>query len=97
MCIFGNDLWKALLTQKFPSLQRYRLFAASGYGPIRKLYSNIPLREQAAVVYGVVRSQLSGHNPGHQKLPPLAAEWLTRYDAGYDVSRWYTTARDQAS
>ena len=35
---------------------------------------------------GIVRSQIPGHNPEHEKLPELAAEWFERYDAGYDVT-----------
>jgi hypothetical protein len=30
-------------------------------------------------------------------LPALAGDWFARYDAGYDVSRWYTAARNQPS
>jgi len=92
--IFGSELWKVALTQKFPSLQKYRRFATSGNGPIQRLYSNIPLREQIAVALGVMRSQIPGHNPANQKLPPLAAEWLARYEAGYDVTRWYTAGNE---
>jgi hypothetical protein len=28
-------------------------------------------------------------------LPALANEWFNRYDAGYDVTRWYTAADQQ--
>ncbi|MCV7342867.1 metal-dependent hydrolase [Mycolicibacterium rhodesiae] len=90
MSIFGSELWKAALTKWVPSLQKYRPFAPSELGPTYRLYSHIPIREQVAVAYGVLRSQLPGHNPAKQKLPPLAAQWLARYDAGYDVSRWYS-------
>jgi hypothetical protein len=27
-------------------------------------------------------------------MPALAAEWLARYEAGYDVTRWYTAASE---
>ena len=95
--IFGSELWKAALTKRFPSLKKYRRFALHGEnGPINRIYSHIPLREQLAVAFGVMRSQIPGHNPANQKMPPLAAEWLARYEAGYDVTRWYT-AGDQAS
>jgi predicted metal-dependent hydrolase len=60
------------------------------HGPLGEIYPNVPLREKLAAAYGVVRSQIPGHNPAHQKLPALAQEWFTRYDAGYDVTRWYT-------
>jgi hypothetical protein len=44
-----------------------------------------------------MRSQLPGHNPAKTKMPALANEWLARYEAGYDVTRWYTGPDDQAS
>jgi hypothetical protein len=88
--IFGSELWKVALTKRFPSLRKYQRFATSENGPIQRIYSHIPLREQAAVAVGVMRSQLPGHNPSKQKLPPFAMEWLARYEAGYDVTRWYT-------
>ncbi|KAA0103221.1 metal-dependent hydrolase [Mycolicibacterium sp. P1-5] len=91
--IFGSQLWKAALTKRFPFLERYPRFAMSEHGPTYRLYSHVPIREQLAVVLGVMRSQLPGHNPARQKLPALAAEWLARYDAGYDVTRWYTAAQ----
>ena len=88
--MFGSEFWKAPAVRRFPSLQRFRPFAASEYGPIERPYSRIPLREQLAVAFGVMRSQLPGHDPGKQKLPAFAEEWLARYEAGYDVTRWYT-------
>lgn len=88
--IFGSELWKTALIKRFPRLRRYRQFATSEHGPGYRLYSHIPLREQLAVAFGVMRSQLPGHNPARQKLPALAAEWIDRYEAGYDVTRWYT-------
>ena len=46
-------------------------------------------------VSGIVRSQIPGHNPVNENLPALANEWFNRYDAGYDVTRWYTAADQQ--
>jgi hypothetical protein len=57
----------------------------------------VRLREQRAAAYGAVRSQIPGHNPAHAKLTALAGEWSARHDAGYDVTRWYTAARNQPS
>ncbi len=94
--IFGSELWKVVLTKRFPSLRKYRRFALPSDGPLQRLYSHIPLREQAAAAYGVICSQLPGHNPAKQKIPRFAIEWLARYDAGYDVTRWYT-AENHAS
>jgi hypothetical protein len=67
------------------------------YYPIAKLYPHVQRRELWTAAYGVVRSQIPGHNPAHQKLPALAAEWLARYDSGYDVTRWYSASHDYAS
>jgi len=94
--MFGSELWKVLLTNRFPALRKYRPFALSENGPIQRLYSQIPLREQAAAAIGVMRSQLPGHRPANHKMPALVTDWLARYEAGYDVTRWYT-AGDQAS
>ncbi|MCX2933580.1 metal-dependent hydrolase [Mycobacterium sp. CVI_P3] len=93
--IFGSELWKVWLTRKFSFLRKYRFFALPDDGPIQRLYSQIPLREQAAVAFGVMRSQVPGHNPAKQEMPRLAKEWLARYDAGHDVSRWYTSGNQR--
>ncbi|WP_217155094.1 metal-dependent hydrolase [[Mycobacterium] fortunisiensis] len=81
--------WKRALAQKFS------FFDFPDYGPCDNAYGHIPLREKLAAASGCVRSQIPGHNPRNAKLPALAAEWLARYDAGYDVTRWYTGARSQ--
>ncbi|GAY17374.1 metal-dependent hydrolase [Mycobacterium sp. shizuoka-1] len=94
--MFGSPGLKATLAQKFPLLQKYRRFDIPDYGPIQKFYPHIPLREQAVAALGVLRSQIPGHNPAKQKLPSLATEWLARYEAGYDVTHWYT-AESRAS
>ena len=55
-----------------------------------RAFDVLPLREQLVALAGVVRSQLPKHNPDHEKLPALADVWFERFDAGYDVSHWYT-------
>lgn len=81
------------------SSRRFRFFkkktstAVPGHGPFAPLYPEVPERDKWTAAYGVVRSQIPGHNPARQELPALAAEWFDRYDAGYDVTRWYTSAR----
>jgi predicted metal-dependent hydrolase len=94
--MFGSPGLKATIAQRFPALQKHRRFDMPDYGPIQKFYPHIPLREQAVAALGVMRSQLPGHNPAKTKMPALANEWLARYEAGYDVTRWYT-ANDQAA
>ena len=60
------------------------------YGPLENAFAGLPKREMAAALVGIVRSQIPGHNPEHEKLPVLAGEWFDRFDAGYDVTQWYT-------
>jgi hypothetical protein len=94
MSMFGGQGVKKSALQRFPFLQKYRTLNIPDYGPIEKPYRHMRLRELLAAAYGVVRSQIPGHHPANAKLPALAAEWLARYDAGYDVTRWFTAADD---
>lgn len=59
-------------------------------GIMPRAFDDLPRGEQLTALAGVVRSQMPKHNPTHEKLPALADEWFTRYDAGYDCTRWYT-------
>lgn len=59
-------------------------------GTMPRAFAHLSLREQLVALSGVVRSQLPNHNPAHEKLPVLAGQWFDRYDAGYDVTHWYT-------
>lgn len=94
--MFGGVGWitsllqRLPLLQKLPALQKQPYSDGPDYGPVERLYRHVPQREQIAAAYGVARSQIPGHNPAGVKLPPLAIEWLARYDAGHDVTRWYT-------
>ena len=94
MSMFGQH-WKSMLVQRFPSLKNFLTVDVADNGPFLRAYRHVPLREQLAAVYGVVRSQVPGHKPAKHKLPALAAEWLARYEAGDDVTRWYSAARNQ--
>ena len=94
--MFGSPGLKATLAQRFPYLQGYRRFQLPDYGPIQKFYPHIPLREQAIAALGDMRSQIPGHNPAKTPIPALAVEWLARYEAGYDVTRWYTASERAA-
>lgn len=55
-----------------------------------RAFDHLPLGEQLTALAGVVRSQMPKHNPAHEKLPALAGVWFDRFDAGYDVTQWYT-------
>ncbi|MGB3483284.1 MAG: metal-dependent hydrolase [Mycobacterium sp.] len=95
MSMSGGPGLKKTLVQRFPVLQKCPFLEVPDYGPHQQIYSQVRLREKLAAAYGVVRSQIPGHNPAHQQLPALASEWFARYDAGHDVTRWYTAARAQ--
>lgn len=93
MSMSGGSGWKSTLSQRFPVLQKYLSSDVPDHGPLERVYPNVRWSEQLAAAYGVLRSQLPGHDPAHQKLPALAEEWLARYDAGHDLTRWYTAHR----
>ena len=67
------------------------------YGPLANAFAHLPKREMATALAGIVRSQIPGHNPEHEKLPALAAQWFDRFDAGYDVTKWYTAEDKEAA
>ncbi|BBZ01896.1 metal-dependent hydrolase [Mycolicibacterium chitae] len=85
---FGMQRRKKAVLQKLPFLK------VSDDGPFGNAFGHLPIRDQLAAVVGVVRSQIPGHDPAHEKLPALAQVWFDRYDAGYDVTRWYTADAD---
>ncbi len=66
------------------------------YGPLQAPFPHLGFREQLAALVGIVRSQIPGHDPTHEKLPVLADEWFRRYDEGYDVTQWYTNQQASA-
>ncbi|SBS75587.1 conserved hypothetical protein [uncultured Mycobacterium sp.] len=94
--MFGHTKPKTPKSPGLPFRRKPQPVDTTDYGPFAKIYPHVSRREKVAVVYGVVRSQIPGHNPAHQTLPALATEWLARYDAGDDVTRWYTSKRSPA-
>lgn len=89
LSLLGERGWRKAFLRKLP------FFDVPDYGPSVSPYTHLRQRDQLAAALGVVRSQIPGHNPAHEKLPPLANEWFARYDAGYDVTRWYTATQSQ--
>jgi hypothetical protein len=65
----GMRRWKKALRQKLPFSRSFRFWTPPTTGRA-KTYAHVRLREQLAAAYGVVRSQIPGHNPAHAKLPP---------------------------
>lgn len=90
LSMFGMQARKKALLHRLP-------FVDAPYdGPVENAFSHLPVREVMVAMSGAVRSQIPGHNPAHEKLPALADEWFARYEAGYEVTQWYTAA-DQAA
>ncbi|GJF11114.1 hypothetical protein NGTWS0302_35140 [Mycolicibacterium cyprinidarum] len=81
-----------LARRKKRLMQRLPFVDAPYDGPFEEAFNDLPPREQLTAMSGIVRSQIPGHNPAHEKLPALAEEWFNRYDAGDDVTLWYTKA-----
>ncbi len=52
-------------------------------------FAKIPGKDKRAAVFGVLGSQLPGHNLGHQRIPKHYADWNRHYDAGEDVTQIY--------
>jgi predicted metal-dependent hydrolase len=57
--------------------------------PAPGLFAAVPRREIAVMIYRLARSQTPGHLPATEETPPFADEWLTAFDNGADVVRWY--------
>ncbi|WP_109530502.1 MULTISPECIES: metal-dependent hydrolase [Nocardia] len=68
----------------------FRRSSAGNNGPMSRAFDHLQLGPQLVALVGIIRSQMPRHNPDHEKLPELAGVWFERYDAGYDVSQWYT-------
>jgi predicted metal-dependent hydrolase len=52
-------------------------------------FAAVPRKELRRMVYRLARSQHPRHSPATEQIPPFADEWLTEYDRGRDVVRWY--------
>lgn len=82
--MFGMQARKKSVLQKLP------FFDVADDGPFSNAFAHLPKREMLTALRGVVRSQIPGHDPTHENLPGLAQQWFDRYDAGYEVTQWYT-------
>ncbi|MDV7242916.1 MULTISPECIES: metal-dependent hydrolase [Rhodococcus] len=70
--------------------KRLPLLRVEDNGPMMRAFDDLPLGKQLTALVGIIRSQLPRHNPDHEKLPALADVWFERYEAGYDVTHWYS-------
>lgn len=84
LSMFATHRRKQQLRKWIPGLR------AQDFGPMPRAFDHLPLGEQLIALVGIIRSQLPKHNPDHEKLPALADVWFQRFDAGYDVTHWYT-------
>ncbi len=84
MCMFANYRRRQRLAKLIPGMHY------EDHGPMPRAFTALPKREQAIALAGIIRSQMPGHDPAHEKLPALADVWFRRYDEGYDVTHWYT-------
>ncbi|MRH88160.1 metal-dependent hydrolase [Nocardia sp. SYP-A9097] len=84
LAMFGSYRNKQHLRRLLPRLQ------PQNSGPMLRAFDDLPLGEQLIALKGIIRSQLPKHNPATETLPALADVWFRRYEAGYDVSHWYT-------
>ncbi|MDG3014950.1 metal-dependent hydrolase [Speluncibacter jeojiensis] len=84
LAMFANHRRGQKLRKLLPFLQFEEL------GSMERAFDVLPLGEQMVSLVGIIRSQLPKHNPAHEKLPALADVWFERYEAGYDVTHWYT-------
>jgi predicted metal-dependent hydrolase len=57
--------------------------------PYAHQFAAVSRMENARMVYRLIRSQHPLHSPATEQTPPFADEWLTEYDRGRDVVRWY--------
>jgi predicted metal-dependent hydrolase len=53
-------------------------------------FSSVPRRQILVAVARVLLSQTPFHDPADEPLPEFAGRWFERWDAGHDVTRWYT-------
>lgn len=71
-------------------LRKWLRLPVADNGSMPRAFDDLRLGEQLIALAGIIRSQMPKHNPDHEKLPALADVWFERYDAGYDVTHWYT-------
>ena len=60
--------------------------------PYPDQFAAVPRKELWRMAYRLLRSQDPRHSPATEETPPFADEWLTEYDRGRDVVRWYDRA-----
>jgi predicted metal-dependent hydrolase len=64
--------------------------SARNRSTVPNAFATVPRRQRFVAVARVLLSQTPYHNPAHQPLPTFADEWFDRWNAGGDVTHWYT-------
>jgi predicted metal-dependent hydrolase len=80
-------MWKREFGTRVPVLRRR--FAARGE---RAVFEAATVPELLATGARLVASQLPHHQPEHQPVPQLAAQWHTRYDEGENMTVGYSAS-----
>jgi predicted metal-dependent hydrolase len=78
------------LLPSFSIVQGLRDRLARKRPTVPNAFASVPSLQRLVAVVRVLLSQTPFHNPDHQRLPPFADEWFERWNAGGDVTRWYT-------
>ncbi|WP_094287928.1 metal-dependent hydrolase [Mycobacterium lehmannii] len=63
----------------------------TGLPDIRPALHTVPWKQKLVTASRVLMSQTPMHDPAHAPTPGFADEWITRYNRGDDVSRWYAS------
>lgn len=84
--VLPSRMYRREIASRLPILRRR--MGDDRYGTALKDASSLELMRMA---FGLIKSQVPGHDPTHQPLPAFADEWFAGYDAGLDVSTWYAS------
>lgn len=80
-------MWGDELRNRLPIL-RNRATA----DPFPTAFAPVGTGEIFRMIWGLVRSQMPGHSPAKAPTPAFADHWFEAYDAGRDVTVWYSGA-----
>jgi len=56
----------------------------------------VPLKSRLTSIYGILMSQMPGHNPEHQTVPKYFYEWMKQYNRGDDMTQAFGVVAKQA-
>jgi predicted metal-dependent hydrolase len=92
--------WEDRLFDARDFLPRHRLrkqalsIATLGRRPApAPVVGKLPRADTLACTWGLVKSQVPGHDPEEQPLPAFAQEWMTHFENGADVTHYYSATK----